>query len=560
MNPNDPDVIALSKAIFQHESGGDFNAVGDAGTSHGAGQWQPETWKAQAKDVLGDENAQMTPDNQKAVIQVSIAKDKASGLNPAQIAAKWNSGKPDGWENKIGTTTINGQQIKYNVPQYVKSVTDLYHQYKGSSSQSAGNYNPKPFSNPSDGSPGSVDFSGLQESETKPDSLGSKLQGRLKDAGGALNKAAEGTINPLSGILQTVGAGAGAVGDTVGAGLELIPVVKQAENLIGQGASALANTGPGKAVVQAGTDFAEKHPEITADIGAVGNIASVLPVGKLVGLAKDAVGAGIAKAAGKTALDGVIDDVTPNLSAGAAAKRAAKQGLTKSTLTGKIGVSAGNDVKDIAQVVADNVPNYNKLSTFTDKLNATRDAVYRLAENLKKQVAKSGQDRVYPFKELAAKMNAVEEPISLKGTAFEKQIGPIKKAALDIAQKNGGTISSLFDARKEFDQLVERTYPNLYDKENAPMRSAIRGVRDTMNQFIEDKLPAGSDFRNQLLTQSKLFTAIDSLAPKATKEIGSTSLSRFAGRHPLISNMFKTAGKGVVEGTGAGAALKTMGI
>ncbi len=53
MNPNDPDVIALSKAIIQHESGGDFNAVGDAGTSHGAAQWQPATWKAQAHDVLG---------------------------------------------------------------------------------------------------------------------------------------------------------------------------------------------------------------------------------------------------------------------------------------------------------------------------------------------------------------------------------------------------------------------------------------------------------------------------------------------------------------------------
>lgn len=133
MNPNDPDVIALTKAIFQHESGMDYTAVGDAGTSHGAGQWQPATWKAQAKDVLGDENAQMTPENQKAVAQVSIAKDKADGLNPAQIAAKWNSGSPTGWENKIGTTTINGQQIKYNVPAYVKSVTDLYQQYKGQS-------------------------------------------------------------------------------------------------------------------------------------------------------------------------------------------------------------------------------------------------------------------------------------------------------------------------------------------------------------------------------------------------------------------------------------------
>lgn len=130
VNPNDPTVIALSKAIFHHESGGDFNAVGDAGTSHGAGQWQAPTWKAQAKDILGDENSQMTPENQKAVIQGTVAKRKAAGLNPAQIAAEWNSGSPEGWEKKIGTTTINGQQIKYDVPAYVKSVTDLYQQYK----------------------------------------------------------------------------------------------------------------------------------------------------------------------------------------------------------------------------------------------------------------------------------------------------------------------------------------------------------------------------------------------------------------------------------------------
>lgn len=137
VNPNDPDVIALSKAIFQHESGGDFNATGDAGTSHGAGQWQKGTWSTEAQHVLGTADAPMTPQNQKAVIQGTIAQDKAAGLNPAQIAAKWNSGSPMGWENKVGTTTINGKQIAYNVPKYVKSVTDLYHQYKSQGLQSA---------------------------------------------------------------------------------------------------------------------------------------------------------------------------------------------------------------------------------------------------------------------------------------------------------------------------------------------------------------------------------------------------------------------------------------
>ena len=88
----DQDVINLAKAIRQRESGGNFGAVGDAGTSKGGYQWQPETWKAHAKMILGDEKAPMTPDNQNAVAYGVIKKDKDAGLNPAQIAAKWNSG------------------------------------------------------------------------------------------------------------------------------------------------------------------------------------------------------------------------------------------------------------------------------------------------------------------------------------------------------------------------------------------------------------------------------------------------------------------------------------
>lgn len=141
-NLNDP-VIAqqaknLTKAIFQHESKMNYNAVGDAGTSHGAGQWQAPTWKAQAQDILGDANAAMTPDNQSVVAQGTIRKLISQGKNAAQIAAIWNSGSDTGWENKVGTTTINGQQIHYNVPQYVKDVTDLYQQNKAQSGSAGG--------------------------------------------------------------------------------------------------------------------------------------------------------------------------------------------------------------------------------------------------------------------------------------------------------------------------------------------------------------------------------------------------------------------------------------
>lgn len=131
MNPQasqmDNDVINLAKAIRQTESGGDFNAKGASGES-GAYQWTAPTWKAHAGTVLGNPNAEMTPSNQNAVAYKMLKTWKDQGLNPAQIAAKWNSGSEVGWENKRGT---NSYGVQYDVPRYVKSVTDAYQQVKG---------------------------------------------------------------------------------------------------------------------------------------------------------------------------------------------------------------------------------------------------------------------------------------------------------------------------------------------------------------------------------------------------------------------------------------------
>ncbi len=122
----DQQAVNLAKAIRQHESAGNFNANGKSG-EHGAYQWTPDTWKGHAQMILGDSNAQMTPQNQNAVAYGVIKTWKDKGLNAAQIAAKWNSGSETGWENKIGR---NSMGVEYNVPAYVKSVTDIYQQYK----------------------------------------------------------------------------------------------------------------------------------------------------------------------------------------------------------------------------------------------------------------------------------------------------------------------------------------------------------------------------------------------------------------------------------------------
>lgn len=125
----DEQVITLAKAIRQTESGGKFDVKGASG-EYGAYQWMPGTWKMHAKQALGNENAPMTPDNQNAVAYTVLKTWKDQGLNPAQIAAKWNSGSEKNWENKIG---VNKQGVNYNVPLYVKKVTDTYQQFKGGS-------------------------------------------------------------------------------------------------------------------------------------------------------------------------------------------------------------------------------------------------------------------------------------------------------------------------------------------------------------------------------------------------------------------------------------------
>lgn len=127
----DPQIIALAKAIRKTESNDNFNAKGKSG-EFGAYQFMPNTWKQFAKESLGDANAPMTPANQNAVAYTMLKKWKDSGLNPAEIAAKWNSGSHIGWEEKIGT---NSMGVKYNVPAYVKSVTDTYQQMKAGDTQ-----------------------------------------------------------------------------------------------------------------------------------------------------------------------------------------------------------------------------------------------------------------------------------------------------------------------------------------------------------------------------------------------------------------------------------------
>ena len=536
MNPElDQDVVNLAKAIRQTESGGNFSAKGKSG-EHGAYQFTPDTWNRTApKYGISVPIEQATPEQQNAVAYNKIKEWKDSGRDVTQIASMWNAGEqePDAYTGRFSNgkpaTGTNKFGANYDVPKYAESVGKAYLTVKNGGEPTIDYNNPSSTTIP-------------QETAQNPEEkqgLVSKLIGRGKNIGQeAQNK------NPLKAGVRVSGEISRGLGDIASSAINQIPGVEagleKAGGVIGVGIKPLVESGVGQTVIGAAKEFASKNPEtaqtikdVASDVGLVSSLGAG-------GLVKNAIGKGLGKAVGKDAISVIANDVAPELTARTGAKAAAKQGLVKSLIRREITPVMEESTKDIAKTVADSIPNFSRLGTYTDKLNTTLETAYKMADDLKQQVIQQGSDRIYPFKELAKTFDDIKPSISIKSDAtLARQFDLAKEAALETAKKSGGTISSLFDARKAFDDLVRKEFPTLYDRTNAPMRDAITSMRGAMNDFIESKLPEGSGFKDSLKTQSNLFRAAENLAPKAFSEVGTTGLQRFAGRHPLTSGLFK---------------------
>lgn len=136
---NDPHIIALARAIRTKESGDindpnsfEYGAVGDAGKSHGAYQFQPKTWAEKSQKYFGRQMDIKNKFDQDAVAYKYIEDMvKNSGFTPQQIFAAWNAGegkaKNGKWKTNRGQYYAeDGTLIKYDTPDYVKKATSVY--------------------------------------------------------------------------------------------------------------------------------------------------------------------------------------------------------------------------------------------------------------------------------------------------------------------------------------------------------------------------------------------------------------------------------------------------
>lgn len=299
--PVDPTALALSRSIRQVESGGDYNAIGDNGSSHGAYQFHGSNFQDWAKQY-GLNPEDMSQTNQDHVAYMRIKSMLDEGNSQSEVAARWN-----------GAKMVNGKYEAIN-PAYVTKVKNAYMQHSQNVGQSQ---------DPSQLAPGvpalSIASGSATPSNGQPQEQGlsQQLSGRATDASQAINDTLAGKINPLSGVLQTAGAVAGGVGDIVNKGLELIPGFKGIEGLIGQGVGALAQTSAGQSIGKAVQSFSAAHPELSKDIGAGFNIATALPIfeglGALKNVALDSASMALKNVAEKGVTKSLTEDVFSTL-------------------------------------------------------------------------------------------------------------------------------------------------------------------------------------------------------------------------------------------------------
>lgn len=338
----DAGVVNLSKAIRARESKGDYNAVGDAGTSKGAYQWQPGNFENGARKY-GLDPKDFSPINQDKVAYYQVKELKDKGYSPEQVAAAWNAGegkiKNDAWKSNVGTTTINGQQIRYDTPGYVNSVIQEFNNIKGG-------YNPTPFSGGTAhaAAPGSFDLTGgaqvqQPKREEAPTTLlpnlgeiGTDLKEGLKkrvaDISTGAQTTTKGGIHMGSGAIQVLGGIAGGVGDIANAGLQIIPGVQAAEKYLGQAVRGGLNTKTGQDVMRAFGEFAEKNPELAKTIGAGVNVVAAIPILRGLGMVKSAAGDATTAALRSKVEKNAREEITESLTSrpASAVARAQKRG------------------------------------------------------------------------------------------------------------------------------------------------------------------------------------------------------------------------------------------
>lgn len=252
----------------------------------------------------------------------------------------------------------------------------------------------------------------------------------------------------------------------------------------------------------------------------------------------------------------ILDLVSPRLtpSVAAEAKVSNPQGIL-----GTIKEVAPQRVKDVAEAVSGIV---KPTKTFTENKNLVQKALGTEAENLKTTLSAIKYDGSTLKDILKKSVKNIELPELIKtgdktvknqaNAIINKLQYFIDKAVTD----SGADLSQGLQARKLFDNYVQKEFPKAFDDVANARNILIKNARTALNQTL-DTLAQNETVSKSLKLQNLMYEALDTIGEKVAKgelrtagEIGTNKLTRFAKNNPI-----KTKAAAGVAGLGATALL-----
>jgi hypothetical protein len=303
--------------------------------------------------------------------------------------------------------------------------------------------------------------------------------------------------------------------------------------------TSIASSKPVQDIAKAGGDFAAKHPIVAKDAAAIGNIASILPIGKIGEVAAKGVTTGLkaagtaavktgerviasqtAKTASRTAetafrdaLDISRPKMTPKLEQQAFNEgRVGKQGIFKPA-----SVTPSAHETRVAEALQPLVEEGRVSPKFSPAKN--REEINIEVSRINHEVEQHAHDPRFnqPFNEtqLRTRLKAAKDDLSIV-FASDPTIESTYDAVADAMVKSIGkkNVAGLFSARKSFDSIpaVKKLLDGLKGAEGENLRrEVVLTVRGAANDLIGDYLPV---YKDAMRRETNLLRASENIGTK----------------------------------------------
>lgn len=304
-------------------------------------------------------------------------------------------------------------------------------------------------------------------------------------------------------------------------------------------------------------------------LGATEGTAQALKKNKTAGgIAKSAVKGALVGGAGGAVVGGITGGITGKLqnnpikeedfvkdlvspkATTAVKEQALKEGrVTEAGILKKSKILPGRREEQLAEVAKDYVSSKKPI---TENIDSVKRGVSEINEGVKDYV----KTNKVPFNtnQLKTQLNKGKGELKLifasDSNAEKTYNAAVKEFMSHVANKD---TEGLLEARQKFDKIpaIKKLLDSQGLGENTK-KEVVLTLRGMANKYIAELLPKGNQYRDKLLTESKLIEAMGNMAENATGMIGKNKLQLLTQEYPILKWLVGGFSTGLVGAAGVG--------